>query len=102
MTVKKGDKVKILKGKDAGKEGPVLRVFPKDGKLVVEGLNLRVHHTRPRRQGEKGSKISVPAPIARANVMLVCPKCSKPTRIGHMSAGDKKVRMCKKCKAAID
>ncbi len=102
MNIKKGDKVKILKGKDAGKDGKVLRVLVKEDRLVVEGLNLRVHHTRPRRQGEKGSRISVPAPIARANVMLICLKCNRSTRIGHLLTGEKKVRMCKKCQSVID
>lgn len=102
MNVKKGDKVKILKGKDAGHEGKILRILRAEDKVVVEGLNLRVKHTRPRRQGEKGAKISFPAPLPRANVMLVCPKCGKPTKIGHEFVGDKKVRRCKKCKNTID
>jgi large subunit ribosomal protein L24 len=102
MTIKKGDKVKIIKGKDAGKEGKILTVLKRSDKVVVEGLNLRVKHQRPKKQGEKGVKLQIPAPLARANVMLVCPKCGKATRIGHALQGDKKVRMCKKCKSSVD
>ena len=102
MTIKKGDKVKILKGKDAGKLGKVLKVLIKADKVIVEGLNLHMKYTRPRRKGEKGSKIFVPAPIGRPNVMLVCPNCNKPTRAAHTYLENKKVRVCKKCKNTIN
>lgn len=98
MKIKKGDTIKIICGKDLGKTGKVLSVLPKKGKVVIEGLNLRIKHVRPRRQREKGQRISFPAPMDISNVMLVCPKCGKATRVGYKILEDgKKVRVCKKC-----
>jgi len=110
MNIKKGDKVKILTGKDKSKTGKVLQVFTKENKASIEGLNLLIKHMRPRRQGEKGQRIEFPAPIDISNVMLVCPKCGRPTRISHKDIDifkneekrRKKVRICKKCKEVID
>lgn len=103
MKVKKGDKVKILKGRDRGKIGKVLSVSLKKGKLTVEGLNLSVKHAKPRRQREKGQRIQYPAPLDLANVMVVCPKCSKPSRLGHkLLENQKKVRVCRHCQEIID
>jgi large subunit ribosomal protein L24 len=101
MKIKKGDNVKILSGKDRGKTGKVLRVAPEKGKAVVEGLNLVKKHSRPRRQGEKGQRISVPAALHLSSLMLVCPKCSKPSRVGHKVAEKAKFRVCKKCGSEI-
>jgi len=101
MKIKKGDNVKILAGKDRGKIGKVLKVDPKEKKAVVEGLNLVKKHTRPRRQGEKGQRISVPAMVDASNLMIICPRCSKSARIGYKVSGDKKYRVCKKCKSEI-
>lgn len=70
MSVKKGDTVTILKGKDAGKSGKVLRVFPKENKVLVEGLNLFKKHKRPTKQGQKGEMVSLPRPINRSNVAV--------------------------------
>lgn len=103
MKIKKGDKVKILKGRDRGKIGKVLNMSLKKGKLTVEGLNLSVKHARPRRQGEKGQRIQYPAPLDIAKVMVVCPKCSKPTRLGYkILENKKKVRLCRRCQEVID
>lgn len=103
MKIKKGDKVKIITGKDKGKEGKVLQVLPEKEKIVVEGLNLAVKHVRPRRAGEKGQRIQFPVPLNISNVLLICTKCSKPTRVGYkLLENDKKLRMCKKCKEIID
>ncbi|OGI25855.1 MAG: 50S ribosomal protein L24 [Candidatus Moranbacteria bacterium RBG_13_45_13] len=101
MKIKKGDNVKILSGKDRGKMGKVLRFLPKDKKAIVEGLNLVKKHVRPRKQGEKGQRVSVPAAIGMSNLMLVCPKCSKPTRVGYKQGEKNKFRICKKCKSEI-
>lgn len=98
MKIRKGDTVKILTGKDKGKKGRVLKVMPKENKLIVEGLNLFYKHVRPRREGEKGQRIQFPAPLHVSKVMLICPKCSKPTRVGYKILADgKKVRWCRKC-----
>jgi large subunit ribosomal protein L24 len=107
MNIKKNDKVKIIAGKDKGKTGKVLQVFPHEGRVSVEGLNLAIKHLRPRREGEKGQRIEFPAPIDISNLMLVCEKCDKPTRVGHetkeSSTGKNvKTRVCKKCKQVID
>lgn len=103
MKIKKGDTIQTITGTSRGKIGKVLQVFPEAGRLIVEGVNLRVKHSRPRRQGQKGQKIEFPAALAVSNVMLVCPKCQKPTRIAmQMKAGEKKLRMCKKCKQIMD
>jgi len=99
MKIKKGDKVKILTGKDKGKTGKVLKVVKSAGKISIEGINLRIKHMRPQKQGEKGQRIQFPAPMDISNVMLICPKCSQATRVGMKKLEDKsKVRVCKKCK----
>ena len=101
MKIKKNDQIKISAGKNKGKSGKVLRVFPVENKIIVEGLNLIKKHVRPRREGEKGQRIEIPGKMNVSNAMLVCPKCGKTTRIGHKNIGEKKVRVCKKCSAEI-
>ncbi len=106
MNIKKGDKVKILAGKDKGKTGKVLQVFPTRERASVEGLNLLIKHMRPSREGENGQRIEFPAPLNISNLILICPKCSKPTRIAHKitkgDKGNKKFRVCKKCDQVVD
>jgi large subunit ribosomal protein L24 len=101
MKIKKNDIVKMLAGKDSGKTGKVLRVIPDAGKVMVEGLNLLKKHKRPRKEGEKGQRVEIPRMISASNVSLMCPKCGKPTRVGYKNTGQKKTRICKKCKAEI-
>ncbi len=102
MNIKKGDKVKILAGKNKGKTGKVLQVFPKHDKISVEGINLLFKNVRPRKQGEKGQRIQFPAPIVVSNLALICPKCGKVTRVGYkVLENKKKLRICKKCKDII-
>jgi len=101
MKIKKGDNVKVLSGKDRGKTGKVSRVFPTNGKAIIEGLNLVKKHVRPRKQGEKGQRVSVPAAVDVSNLMLVCPKCSKPSRVGFKIGEKNKFRICEKCKSEI-
>jgi large subunit ribosomal protein L24 len=101
MKIKKGDTVLIIKGKDKGKSGKVIKVFPKENRLIIDGLNLIKKIKRPQKTGEKGEIMSVPGKIQRANVMLICPNCKKPTRIGHLIENGKKYRKCKKCGAKI-
>ena len=83
MKIRKGDNIKMLSGKDRGKTGKVSRVLSKDGKVLVDGLNLVKKHVRPKKQGEKGQRVSVPAAIDVSSLMLICPKCSKPSRVGY-------------------
>lgn len=97
MKIKTGDTVKILIGKDRGKTGKVLRVLPKDAKVIVEGLNLVKRHQRPKRQGQKGEILSVPSPVNFSRVMLICRHCKKPARMGIRHEDKKVIRICKKC-----
>ena len=101
LKIKKNDTVVILSGKDKGKKGKVLGTVPSERKVVVEGCNMVTCHIRPRKQGEEGGILQKEAPIYACKVQKVCPKCNKPTRIGHKVEGDKKVRICKKCGAEI-
>lgn len=101
MKVKKGDQVKIISGNDRGKQGKVLAVFPNDGKVVIEGLNIKKKHVRPRQQGKKGELVRIPAPFPVSRVMLVCPKCGKAVRAGYQVNAGTKSRFCKKCKEII-
>ena len=102
MSIKKGDTVVVLSGKDKGKKGEVIAVLPKDGKVVVEKINMVSRHTKPRRQGETGGIIQKEAPLYACKVQRVCPKCDKATRPAHKVLADgSKVRVCKKCGAEI-
>lgn len=101
MKVKKGDNVIVLAGKDKGKTGKIVRSIPDDLKVVVEGVNMRKRHLRPKKQGEKGQIAEMAVPMHVSNVMIVCGKCGKPTRVGYNVNGDVKNRICKKCKATI-
>ncbi len=101
MKIKKGDTVKIISGKNRGKTGKITHVFPKENKIVVEGVNVRKRHTRPKKQGQKGQIIQRPMPIDVSNAVLICSRCSKPTRVGSGVAGAKKIRICKKCNGEI-
>lgn len=98
LNVKKGDKVKVLSGKDKGKEGVVLRALPQKERVVVEKINIIKKAMRPTQQNPQGGISTVEAPIHVSNVMLVCPECKQPTRVGHRrDEAGKKVRVCKKC-----
>ncbi len=101
MRIIKDDTIKIMAGKDRNKHGKVLKVLPKTGKILVEGLNLYKKRVRPKRQGEKGQVVSVPRPIDASNAMIVCPSCGKAVRIGYRYENKNKIRYCKKCKAKI-
>lgn len=101
MRIKKGDHVKIIAGKDRGKTATVTRAFPKDGKIIVEGVNLYKKRVKPKRGGQKGETVLVPRPLYASNAMLVCPNCKVPARIGYHFESNQKVRYCKKCGARI-
>jgi large subunit ribosomal protein L24 len=108
MNIKRNDNVMVMAGKDKGKTGKVLQVFNDSERISIEGVNLLIKHLRARKSGEKGQRVEFPAPLNVSNVMLICPKCGKPTRVGHRkiegSAERKgtKVRICRKCDANID
>ena len=110
LNVKKGDTVVVISGKDKGKKGKILIAQPTDERVVVQGAAMVTRHVKPRKQGQPGGRIEKEGPIHASNVMLVCPKCDKPTRIAHKLkeveiSGEKKqksVRVCKKCGKVID
>lgn len=97
MHIKKGDNVIMLTGKDKGKTGRVLGVFPKENKVIVEGLNLVKKHQRPKREGEKGQIILIPRRVDISNVMLICQHCKKPSRVKIKRVDKNKIRICKRC-----
>lgn len=101
MKIKKGDKVLIIKGKDKGKQAKVLRGFPESSQVLVENINLKKIHKRPRKEGEKGQIVEVPLPIAIAKVKLVCPKCNQASKVGYKVEKKEKTRFCKKCSAEL-
>ena len=96
MKIKKGDQVQVMAGKDCGKQGEVVRVFPKDDKVIVKGANMMKRHMKARREGEKGERVEKESPIHISNVMLICPHTGKPTRIGYKVEGGEKVRVSKR------
>lgn len=100
MKIKKGDKVKVLLGKDRGKEGKVEFVLGKEKKVFVGGANLYKRHVKKHGNIE-GGIIEIPKPLDVSNVALICPNCNKVTRIGYGMAGDTKIRVCRKCKKEI-
>ena len=109
MKIKKGDNIMVIAGKENGKRGPVEKVFPKLEKVLITGTNLSKHHLKPSRKSPHGGIIDKPTPINISNVILICPRCGKPTRVGYKTAVDttdktktKKMRICKKCNESVD
>ncbi len=108
LNVKTGDTVVVISGANKGKSGKIQKAFPSEGKVIVEGVAMVKRHQKPRGQGMQGGIIEKEAPIQVSNVMLLCPSCKKPTRVGHkfidVAGKQKKVRVCKKanCGATID
>lgn len=102
MKIKINDKVKIITGKDKGKEGKVMQILPDEKMAVVEGLNLMVKHIKGRSSGQPGQKIQFAAPLNVSKIMVICSHCNMPTRIGYKILENKsKVRICKKCGEAL-
>ncbi|MGE5553257.1 MAG: 50S ribosomal protein L24 [Betaproteobacteria bacterium] len=101
--VKKGDLVKVLTGKDQGKRGKVLSVDPNKGRVLVDGVNILKRHTKPTQKIPQGGIVERPGPLAVSNVMLVCPNCDQPTRVGRErdEQGNAR-RICKRCGKPID
>jgi large subunit ribosomal protein L24 len=97
MNIKKGDTVKILYGKDRGRRGPVVAVDPKKERVIVEGLNLYKRHLKGDGRTRTSEIVTIEKPFPISKVMLICPSCDKPTRVGIKQEGNKKIRICKKC-----
>lgn len=103
LNVKKGDKVVVVAGKDKSKSGRILQVFPKENRVLVEGVNIVKRHTKPNQLNPEGGIIEKEAPIHVSNVMLADPKTGQPTRVGHKFLEDgSKVRYAKKSGETID
>ena len=111
MHVKSNDQVVVISGKDKGKKGKITTAFPKAGRVTVEGVNLVTKHQKARNAMQPGGIIKKELPIDASNVMLVCPKCGKATRVAHKvttvtlengKQDRKMIRVCKKCNADID
>jgi large subunit ribosomal protein L24 len=102
LKIRKGDRVRVLTGKDRGKEGEVMRAIPTQRKVIVEGVNVAKKHQGPTRSTQQGGIIDRDMPLPVANVALVCPACGKATRVGYkFDASGQKVRVCKKCGGEI-
>jgi len=103
LGIKKDDSILVISGKEKGKRGRVLSVYPLKDSLLIEKINMIKKHMKPSRKYAQGGIIEKEAPIHMSNVMLICPKCNKPTRISNTSLqGGKKVRVCKKCREVMD
>lgn len=108
LGIRKGDQVVVVAGKDKGRQGKVIQMLPKDAAVIVDGINMVTRHQRPRRAtrstpATQTGRIQKPAPLAIGKVMLICPHCSKPTRIGHgIGEGQRRVRKCQQCEELID
>lgn len=101
MKPKKGDKVKITTGKDKGRQGTIEKIFPKKGKILVSGINIYKKHARAQKGGKSGGIIDIVVPIPFSSIVLICPKCGKPAKVGFKILKDGKVRICKKCQEVI-
>lgn len=102
LHVKKDDKVMVITGKDKGKTGRVIVAYPRENRVLVEGINMVKRHTKPSPQNQQGGIIEKEAPIHASNVMLIDPKSGKPTRIGYTEQNGKKVRVAKRSGEIID
>jgi large subunit ribosomal protein L24 len=103
LKIKKGDKVKVIAGRDVGKEGRVEKVIRDKNRLIVSEVNLLKKFVKKGREGEPSGIVSVPGPVDASNVMLVCPKCNNPVRVGFkLKKSGKRVRICRRCGEEID
>ena len=101
MKILKGDKIKVVYGKDKGREGKVERVYKKQNKVLIEGINIYKKHVKKSEQSPKGGIVEIPRAMDVSKIIVICPKCSKPTRIEIKREKGKKQRVCKKCKSII-
>ncbi len=101
LKLKIGDTVKVKAGKDKGREGKIEKIFPKEGTVIVPGLNIYKKHVKSRGEGIKSGIYDIPRPYNVSKLILICPNCKKETRVGFNLAGDEKVRICKKCRKEI-
>ena len=101
VDIKKDDEVQVIHGKDRGNRGRVVRVLPRDGRIMVEGIARAKKHSRPSKQRQQGGIIDIEQFVDISNVAIVCKSCGQATRVGHRIDGDKKVRICRKCESDL-
>jgi large subunit ribosomal protein L24 len=103
LSVRTGDEVQVITGKDRGKRGTITQVIPQENRVIVEGVNMVKRHLRRQPNALQAGIIDKPAPLSRSNVMLICPNCGEPTRIARTTLPDgKHARMCKNCNEIVD
>ncbi len=103
MQIRKNDNVLVVSGKEKGKKGRVIAVYPRTNKLLIEKLNMIKRHTRPNQQLRQGGIVEKESPISASNVRLICSKCEKPTSISRQEQGEgPRVRVCRECNATIE
>ncbi|KKQ23624.1 MAG: 50S ribosomal protein L24 [Candidatus Roizmanbacteria bacterium GW2011_GWC2_37_13] len=101
MKIKKGDKIRVMAGKDKGREGKVEKVYKKSNKILISNINVYKRHVKKNEKMPQGGIVDVPRPLDASKVMLICPKCGKATRVGFKIEKNKKLRVCKKCDSKI-
>lgn len=107
MKLKKNDQVLVILGKNHGKRGTIEKVLTKENRLIISGVNLAKHHLKPSRKNPRGGIMEKPLPIDASNVIIICPRCSRPSRLGYKVTESKdkeknKIRICKKCRESVD
>ena len=102
MSIRSGDRVRVIAGKDKGKESKVLKVYPHKQRIAIERVNMIKKATRPTQKNPSGGILEIEGTVHVSNVMIVCPKCSQPTRIGRRREDGSRIRVCKKCNNDID
>jgi large subunit ribosomal protein L24 len=101
VAIRKDDEVQVVSGKDRGRRGRVVRVLPREGRIMVEGVARAKKHSRPSKKRQQGGIIDVELFVDISNVQVVCRSCGQPTRVGYRIDGDEKVRICRKCEAEL-
>lgn len=101
MKLRKGDKVQMTVGRDKGKTGAIIRVFPATAQVLVENIGVVKKHTKPGGKNPRGGILDIAKPVSAAKVALICPSCNKPTRIGYQINKTVKERVCRKCNATV-
>jgi large subunit ribosomal protein L24 len=101
VSIRKDDEIQVVSGKDRGRRGRVVRVLPREGRIMVEGVARAKKHSRPSKKRQQGGIIDVELFVDISNVQVVCRSCGQPTRVGYRIDGDEKARICRKCEAEL-
>jgi large subunit ribosomal protein L24 len=101
MKLKTGDQIIVLRGKDKGRKGKIQQVLPRQGKVLVPGVNIYKKHLKPQGEGKPGGIIDKVFPLPVSSVALICPKCNQPSRVGYQLSKGEKQRICKKCGSVL-